>query len=54
MTFDVVQALQDPDITIADLEEMRDRALARPYVSEVGHAIAEAAQAEIDRRQAAQ
>lgn len=54
MTFDVVQALQNPEITVVDLEEMRDRALAGPYVSEVGHAIADAAQAEIDRRQAAQ
>ncbi|MEU7240245.1 hypothetical protein [Streptomyces sparsogenes] len=53
-TFDLVTALQDPEFTIADLEDMRDRALDRPYVSEVGRAIADAAQAEIDRRQAAQ
>ncbi|MER7788596.1 hypothetical protein [Streptomyces sp. NPDC097640] len=52
MTFDVVAALRNPDISIADLEDMRDRALGRPYVSEVGRAIAEAAQAEIDRRAA--
>ena len=52
MTFDVVQALQDPENTIADLERMRDEAFARPYVSELGHAIADAAQAEIDRRAA--
>lgn len=50
--FDVVAALRDPQITIADLEDMRDRALSGPYVSELGHAIAEAAQAEIDRRTA--
>ncbi|WP_158080397.1 hypothetical protein [Streptomyces sparsogenes] len=52
MAFDLITALQDPEFTIADLEDMRDRALGRPYVSEVGRAIAEAAQAEIDRRTA--
>ncbi|MDX3230543.1 hypothetical protein [Streptomyces sp. ME19-01-6] len=52
MTFDVTAALQDPQISIADLEHMRDKALDRPYVSEVGRAIADAAQAEIDRRTA--
>ncbi|MEU1663647.1 hypothetical protein ABZ547_08525 [Streptomyces sparsogenes] len=52
MTFDLVAELQDPEYTIADLEVMRDRALDRPYVSEVGRAIADAAQAEIERRTA--
>lgn len=54
MSFDLVTALRDPEYTIADLEDMRDRALDRPYVSEVGRAIADAAQAEIDRRTGAE
>lgn len=52
MPFDVVTALRNPQISLADLERMRDKVLDRPYVSEVGRAIADAAQAEIDRRTA--
>ena len=52
MTVDIPAMLRNPEISIADLEGMRDRALAGPYVSEVGRAIAEAAQSEIDRRAA--
>ncbi|MFD5386324.1 hypothetical protein ACFWMG_15510 [Streptomyces sp. NPDC127074] len=55
MTADVAAMLRNPDITIADLERMRDESRTRrPYVGLIDEAIAEAAQAEIDRRQAAQ
>ncbi|MGW7617341.1 hypothetical protein ACWGLG_16040 [Streptomyces antimycoticus] len=51
MTFDVAAALRNPDISIADLERMRDESRTRrPYVGQIDEAIAEAAQAEIDRR----
>lgn len=53
MTFDLVTALHNPNITIADLERLRDEPHKRPYVGEVSRAIAAAAQDEIDRRRAA-
>ncbi|MFJ4637516.1 hypothetical protein ACIP69_18065 [Streptomyces hygroscopicus] len=55
MSADIPAMLRNPDITIADLERLRDESRSRrPYVGEIDEAIAEAAQAEIDRRQAAQ
>ncbi|WP_445520522.1 hypothetical protein [Streptomyces sp. NEAU-174] len=55
MKFDVAAALRNPEITIADLERMRDEHRnRRPYTGLIDQAIAEAVQAEIDRRQADQ
>ncbi|MGW4075920.1 hypothetical protein ACWELB_20820 [Streptomyces asiaticus] len=55
MSVDIAAMLRNPEITIADLERMRDESRTRrPYVGLVDEAIAEVAQAEIDRRQAAQ
>lgn len=54
MTFDVAAALRNPDISIADLEQLRDKPDTQPYPGEITRAISEAARAEINRRRAAQ
>ncbi|MGW3428020.1 hypothetical protein ACWDHW_08685 [Streptomyces melanosporofaciens] len=50
MTVDIPAMLRNPEITIADLEEWRDKPLTQPYAGEITRAIAEAARAEINRR----
>ena len=53
MTFDLVAFLRRPDLTVADLERLRDESRnRRPYVGIADQAIADAAQAEIERRAA--